>query len=119
MYGLLWVGEKFYPNPYSFVEEAEKLGVSRRISAIPKKIVLGKTWILLAHPKAIPHDVEDPNTGKVETKFNPGIFYAFKPDRIEQIITKTQSEDIDFMRAIEKRGITPVIVPDDDLDHQP
>ena len=49
-YGLMWVGEKYY-TPENFVHEAEEMGVSKAINKIPKDVILGKTWILLAHPK--------------------------------------------------------------------
>lgn len=52
--GLLWIGERFYKTPEDFIREANELGVSRRISAVPRGFKVGETWILLAHPKAIP-----------------------------------------------------------------
>ena len=51
--GLIWVGEKFYPTPQDFCAEAEKMGISRRIPAVPNDFVLGETWVWLAHRKAI------------------------------------------------------------------
>src|SRR4029453_596753 len=51
--GLLWVGEKFYPTPHSFAAEAQEMGISRRISALPRRFKLGETWVALAHRKAI------------------------------------------------------------------
>ena len=48
----------------------------------------------------------------------PGIFLVFKPQRIEQIVTEAQSRDTEFIDGLAKRGITPVVVPDDDPDHQ-
>lgn len=51
--GLLWIGAKYYKTPREFCAESDALGVSRRISAIPRGFVVGKTWILLAHPNAI------------------------------------------------------------------
>lgn len=47
--GLLWVGGKFYRTPADFQAEAKRMGVSRRIPAVPKDFVLGETWVLLAH----------------------------------------------------------------------
>jgi len=47
-----------------------------------------------------------------------GIFKLWKPRAIEMIITQTQSGDADFMKDLETKGLTPVIVPDDDPDHQ-
>lgn len=51
--GLLWIGESFYKTPADWMREAEKLGVSRRIPAVPREFVLGKTVVLVAHLKAI------------------------------------------------------------------
>jgi hypothetical protein len=38
--GLIWIGEQFYPTPQAFVAEAGRMGISRRIPAIPK----GFSW---------------------------------------------------------------------------
>jgi len=116
--GLMFIGDKFY-SPASFIKEAKKLGVSKRIAYIPKDLELGKTYILLAHQKAGKKEIEDKTTltGKRIVDV-PAVFYAFVPKRIEQIITKTQSKDKEFMESLEERGITPIPVPDDDIDHK-
>lgn len=105
--GLLWIGERFYPTVETFNWEVVKLGISRRIRVIPRGFEIGKTWILLAHPKA------------VQQKFNvqdPGIFKAWRPSRIEKILpeSKRGSEEV---AELEKKGIFPVFVPDNDPDH--
>lgn len=137
--GLLWIGEQFYPTPADFIAEGVELGISRRITAVPRGFVAGETWVLLAHPKAAtcavcagsgskPADFEatepaenlkpiDCEACKGSGKA-PGIFYVFKPSRIEKIITQTQSQDPDFMADLAKKGLTPVIVPGNDPDHQ-
>lgn len=51
--GLLWIGEKFYKTPAEFLREAADMGISRRISAIPRGFNILRTWILLAHPKVV------------------------------------------------------------------
>lgn len=112
-YGLLWVGEKYY-TPASFIEEAKKIGVSKRIAQIPRELRLGETWVLLAHPKAITKP--DPEKKKL-FKDSPAIFYAFKPARIEKIITQKQATKT-MLKKLAKREITPVIVPNDDKDHR-
>src|SRR5262249_154168 len=43
--GLLWIGARFYPTPASFTVEAIEMGVSRRITAVPRGLELGKTWV--------------------------------------------------------------------------
>jgi hypothetical protein len=121
--GLLWVGEKFYPTPAEFTHEAAKMGVSRRISAIPNDFKLGETWVLFAHRKAIVNDCEvcggniqlsdDTECGSCDgtgKKFMSGIFHAFKPLRIEYVVTGHESED--ELDKLEKRGFTLVkVVP--------
>jgi len=126
--GLMWVGKKFY-TPHNFIQEAVKMGISKRISAIPKDFELGKTWVLLAHPEAAEKKIEDDAIvdDKKQTYMSPegytvirapGIFYAFKPTRIEKLITESQSTDEKEMEALKKRNIIAVIVPDNDPDHK-
>jgi hypothetical protein len=97
-YGLMWIGESFYPTPDDFLTEAQKYGISKRIPFVSSKLILNKTWVLLAHPKAIRDD-----NGKLQ----PGIVFAFQPSRIEMPV------DGRFMtpetrQAIQARGIQPV-----------
>jgi hypothetical protein len=108
--GMLWVGEKFYHTTHSFSVEAAQLGISRRIKAIPREFELGKTWVLLAHPKAI-WISQDP----IEKQ--PGIFMIWKPKRIEKILPASKRDSTEATELSE-RGITPVFVPDNDPDHQ-
>lgn len=111
-YGLLWVGEGFYDTPQDFVSEALAMGVSKRIAAVPKGLKLGETIVLLAHRKAIVAQSPD---GPVYT---PGVFYSFVPIRIEQLIWKSEAVP-EAIEDMTKRGITPVIIPDGDADHDP
>lgn len=108
--GLMWVGKKFY-SAESFTNEAMEQGISKRISAIPQGFELNKTWVLLAHPEAYLTTEKDKD-GKDIIVRKPGIFRAFRPSRIEKIITKEQSENKEEMEALSKRGITPVVVDD-------
>lgn len=113
--GLIWIGTQFYPNPNSFQVEAAELGVSRRIHTIPRGFEVGKTWVFLAHPKVKENPPTKPGD---DVTWTPGVFRIFKPERIEKIITESQSQDKDEMAKLAKAKITPVIVPDDDKDHQ-
>jgi len=108
---LMWVGEKHY-TPESFIAEANQMTVSKRIATVPNDLILGVTLVLLAHPLAVRgFDKETGKHGK------PGIFYAFTPKRVEKIITnQATAEEIEKLK---KRGITPVVVPHDDPDHNP
>jgi len=58
---IMMVGAKPYPTTAHFMEEANRVGVSKRIPFVPKKLKLGETVIYLAHPKActIPVPSED------------------------------------------------------------
>lgn len=132
--GLLWIGAQFYPTPGDFQREASEMGMSRRITAIPRGFKVGETWVLFAHPKAIPCDAcnrgtlasllaspsDDVEPCEIchDSKFIGGAFRLFRPERIEKIITTTQSQDAELMKELADKGITPVIVPDNDPDHQ-
>jgi hypothetical protein len=124
-YGLLFVGESFY-TPQSFIEEALKMGVSKRIPAPPRNLKLGETWVLFAHK----HVVEPPDTGEqledliaqgqagIADKKLPGVFYAFRPQRLEFLIWKSQATP-EYLAELEKKKFTPIIIPDGDVDHDP
>lgn len=117
-HGLMWIGKKFY-SASEFSREAAELGISKRISTIPRDFKLGETWIYLAHLEAGTAEPEEDEGVLFElSKKVPAVFYCFKPIRIEMIITETDSRNEEKMKLLEKRGVTPVIVPDDDKDHQ-
>ncbi len=51
---LFWVGEKFYPYPSDFIEEARIYGVSKRIPAnFPIEKITSLSKMYFVHPKAI------------------------------------------------------------------
>lgn len=124
IFGLMWVGKKYY-TPESFVEEAIKMGVSKRIAQIPNKLKLGRTRILVAHPEAVTNICPRYNNPVAMNTCDtcnwredclvknkpaaPGIFYSFIAQRVEKIITKEQSEDEETIEKLKKRGITPVV----------
>lgn len=114
-YGLLWVGEAFY-SPEGFIREAQRRGISKRISALPHGFKVGATWVMLAHKKAITKTAAEGSTALFQEV--PGIFYAFCPLRVEKIITESMEKDGEGAK-LRERGITPVVVPDDDPDHNP
>lgn len=114
--GLLWIGASFYPKPEVFTEEASRMGISRRLKAIPRGFKLGEHYVFLAHPKLFPYIETGPDGD--EQKWHGGVFRIFKPDAIEQIVTKSDMKDETKMEALREKGITPVAVEDDDKDHQ-
>ena len=111
---LMWCGAEHYPTPQDWLEEAHAQGVSRRLpgKGIPKGLVLGETWVVLAHRAACM--VQNMETGEFEP--GAGIFTAFRPHAIEYVCTGEESDE--ELEALEKRGITPVWVErleDDEL----
>ncbi len=111
---MLWVGEAHY-SVASFQKEADKMGISRRIAAVPKGFAVGETWVLLAHVSAYPRPCPDctqpavceacGSTGFVHT---PGVFSMFRPTAIEYVCEGNESAD--ELDALVKRGIEPVRV---------
>lgn len=112
--GLMWVGEQFYKTPAHFQREAMDLGISRRIAGVPRGLELGVTWVLLCHPKVC--SALDVETGKLV--WTPGIFRIMRPTRIDKIVLASEAADAAAMAKLTEAGITPVVVPDDDKDHQ-
>ena len=104
-FGLIWVGDKYY-SAKAFTTEAASMGISRRISALPKDFKLGETWVLLAHRKAI-RNLNVLDEAPVQ-EFTPGIFTAFKPTAIEYVVK--DDDDEEKLERLEKRGITLVRV---------
>ena len=100
------------------------MGISRRISAVPKDFVVGETWVFLSHRQCIEREcpnckgyaqfTDESNPGPCEdckgigTIKTPGIFCVFQPQRIEKVV----SPDIDDeeMEKLARRQITPVTV---------
>jgi hypothetical protein len=115
--GLLWIGEKFYKTPDLFVKECVELGFSRRIKAVPQGFKVGETWVLLAHSKAVPAPLEQILKEGGAPEFKPGIFYVWLPQRLELLFLESQRNSPE-VEAAEKRGISPIFVPDSDKDHQ-
>lgn len=119
---LLWIGEKFYPTPQDWLEEAGRMGVSRRITGVPKGFKVGTHWVLVAHRKAVRCDTCS-GTGNliINDKMvdchdcvghgaHPGIFQMFKPTAVEYVVKG--DEDEAKLEKMRKRGITPVqVVP--------
>jgi hypothetical protein len=99
MVGLLWVGEKYYASPREFSKEAQAMGISRRISAVPRDFEVGRDWVAL-----------EGKDGQIEMmqEFKPGIFHVFLPSRIEYVIRPTDSKE--KLESMEKRGISLVKV---------
>lgn len=110
---LMWVGRQHY-TPGSFAEEASRIGVSKRIADIPDGLVLGKTWVLLAHPDACYEPVSWSfhwmyGDGEVGTA--PGLFQAFVPRRVEVVLHESEASE-ERVAKESARGVSVVIIPD-------
>lgn len=116
--GLIWIGEKHYKTPADWLKEAHEQGVSRRLKFLPHGFKIGEHWVFTAHKKvreAVCHECgvltdEDSHdkdcaackgTGKV---WKAGIFHAFKPSRVEYIVTGKETEE--ELDKLEARGFT-------------
>jgi hypothetical protein len=136
--GLMWVGDRFYTTE-SFKEEAAKMGISKRLTGPPPKwFDLGSMWVYCAHINAIRTTcaackgagsecvravvgAKDrwgscPTCGGLGRITTPGVFFAFKPSRVEKIVSD-QITAGEFDKLVEA-GIHPVPVPHDDPDHR-
>lgn len=122
-FGLMWVGAEHYPTVESWYEEARRLGVSKRMATIPKELVLGKSFILVAHPKAITETVKVKEDGELveheEVRFRPGVFHAFRVQKVELVVTPSMKKQDWVKELVEKKGVVLVEVPEDDPDHAP
>lgn len=110
-YGLMHVGKKFY-TAKEFVREAENMGVSKRISDIPRWLILDETWILLAHdevPKMPLKKLKENGLLEKEPETFRAVFYAFKPQRVEMPVWENEISN-EEIQMLEKRGITPVLL---------
>lgn len=116
---LMWVGKDY--SPESFIKEANKMGVSKKINSLPKDLIVGKSWIYLAKQDLI-EDKEVAYHPK-KTKKKDAIFFAFIPQKVEYLMEKkkkgeyTQSE-LDEIKECKKRGMTIIWVertPENDV----
>lgn len=111
VFGLMFVGTSYY-TPESFLKEAKMMGISKRIPEIPGWLVLGETWVLLAHSETPDVSLEELKAEKMhmkDPKRVPAIFYAFKPLRVEMPVWKGDLTAEQILK-LEKRGITPVLL---------
>ena len=114
---LMWVGDEYTAE--SFKNEAASLGVSKRVHSVPNDLVLNESWVFFAKRKLIPNHGQTwlPGESQERRGYGPGVFHAFRPQRIEKIVTnQTPRDELD---ALEGQGITPVVVPHDDPHHAP
>lgn len=116
--GLIWIGAAFYPTPQAFMEEARRMGVSRRISQVPRDLKIGETWIALAHPKAVPGECEHGAPAghpcancphyKSAGEWRAGVVTFFCPQALEYVVKGDETDE--ELAALEGRGFRLVRV---------
>lgn len=111
-HGLLWVGRRYY-TPQTFLQEARRMRVSKRVRSLPKGFEPGKTVVYLAYPRAIhPGHPDLGGHGDAHHKEpKPGLLCAFYP-RVERLFPEEARDSEAVQRSIE-RGEIPVLVPDE------
>jgi len=112
-FGLIFVGAQSY-TPETFIKEAIKMGVSKRIPELPSWLKLGETWIFLAHMKTPKQEtLEEMKQNGLhmteQTETAPAIFYGFKPQRCEMPVWKEDISAEEILK-LESQGITPVLL---------
>ena len=142
------VGVESYPTADSFLEEAHRLGISRRVNwkKIPKDFKVGESPIYLAHPygleitldpavfpvaDVLPGFEDDKSKKKRKRNINqprlldaarvemkPAVFMVFVPKKVERIMWESDATD-DVVEKLAKQGFTVVKIKDGDPDHAP
>jgi len=126
---LIGVGVKFYKTRDAYLREAIEQGISKRIAQIPRDLVVGKSVVLVGHPKVfselvpevaqdleIEEDAEQPRlpmieghsltTGRQIAKDVPGVICVFVPTRIDYCVTDLETPD--ELERLAERGLTLV-----------
>ncbi len=112
---VVWVGESFYETPEQFLEEARRMGISRKIHAVPEDLEIGD-WIFLGYRKIIPTGEYAKDKSEI---LAPGIFHAFQVNTIEKLLTESQQKDQYYVKTLLDRGITPVVEVDSENEVEP
>ena len=97
--GLLWIGGAYYKTPQDWIEESARLGVCRRLSALPHDLVVGETLVLAAHRQ---------HRRTPDGKWVPAVFHAFRPTSVEYVVKGDETPE--KLASLERRGIQAVKV---------
>lgn len=97
---VMWVGSEY--TMQSFMGEAERMGVSKRVAKFPKDLERGDV-VYLAYKTAIERKEEN------RIVYDPAIFYVFHVTDKVQIVSEEEAKDATRIKAIEEKGITAVL----------
>lgn len=111
---LMWVGEQYY-TMQSFIEEAQRHGISKRIARIPTDMENGDR-VYLAYRKCFKHKKRD-RAGRWRDDYSPGIFFAFTITDLQKVLS--QNAKPEEIAESELQRITPVIEYDEGEDITP
>ena len=122
----MWVKEKHYSHAAMFFAEARTRAIQMRIKRVPAGLVIGKTWVLLGHRKAIIDYsegaqgwIDKDGNAQTNIKHIPGIFAMFQVQAIEYVVDDLSESYAEKMAACEllaAAGITLVdVIKDVDL----
>lgn len=124
--GLIWIGQQHY-SPSQWIAESLSMGVSRRVPAFPRGLVIGKTRVFAAHKHGLNMQAKliegAPETAKGDAT-KPAVIHTFVVKRVEVIVTESLLKrevagQEKWLTKLLKQGATPVTVPEDDKDHAP
>ena len=105
------IDKKNYKFPSDYFEEAQRMGISRRMNNGPlKQFKLGESWCFIIHDRAIRVGVEGADSDGADAQgYKPGFIGCFKPTAIQYVVIGNESES--FLREQIKKGVTLVNVP--------
>jgi hypothetical protein len=97
--GMYWISEKDYQAAAFFHQEARSLPIQIKIKRLHCGIEIGKSWVLLAHRKAIVDYslgcsgwVGEDGIAETDVQYKPGIFSMFRVDAIEYVVPELSRE---------------------------
>lgn len=129
---LIGVGAKFYKSQWDYMREAIEQGISKRIAQIPRDLEVGKSVILIGHPKVfselVPEEAIDQpvieieedavqkrlpmieghslTTGRMVAKDIAGVICLFVPTAIEYVVNGQEADE--QLQRLADRGISLV-----------
>lgn len=101
-----WVSGTYYPFPKNFIDEAAKLGISRRTANIPNDFAFGISRLFFVHPRAI--------YNKEKEEFEPGVIGFSIVPSIDLIVPDDIYDEI--KRELEDSTMYVNILPANSLD---